>query len=167
MRALNSLAVSAIILVAFSGTLATARPAADDHNTIVITFKDGHRESLAVAEIARLDFKSPSVIIYKDGHHEKINAAEIVRIDFDSPDATATLPGRAHFLGKWEVGDGNSGSLGEEVRVRWDDGWRDVICKVGDRHEKFAFAPGSPLDDKAANVTAARKIEAKKSEPKQ
>jgi len=185
MRALNSLAVSAIILVAFSGTLATARPAADDHNTIVITFKDGHRESLAVAEIARLDFKSPSVIIYKDGHHEKINTAEIVRIDFDSPDATATLPGRAHFLGKWEVGDGNGKhffitldpdgsarkSIGpshgtwtlvdNEARITWDDGWHDAIRKVGTRHEKLAFEPGKSFDDSPSNVTAARNTEAK------
>src|SRR5439155_23220757 len=72
MRTLTkSIGVSAIILVALSGTLATARPAADDNKTIVIIFKDGHRQSLAVAEIARLDFKSPSVIIYRDGHHEK------------------------------------------------------------------------------------------------
>src|SRR5579872_7137812 len=98
-------ATATTLLIALASTLATARPAADDHNTIVITFKDGHRQSLAVAQIARLDFKSPSVIIYRDGHHEKLNAADIARIDFDSPDATATLPGRAHFLGKWEVGD--------------------------------------------------------------
>src|SRR5450755_4891540 len=102
MRGPRVLSVSAIILIALSATLASARPAADDHGTIVITFKDGHRQSLAVAEIARLDFKSPSVIIYRDGHHEKINADDIARIDFDAPDATATLPGRAHFLGKWE-----------------------------------------------------------------
>ncbi len=186
MRALtNSLAVSAFILVALSGTPATARPAADDHNTIVITFKDGHRQSLAVAEIARLDFKSPSVIIYRDGHHEKINAADIARIDFDAPDATATLPGRAHFLGKWEVGDGGGNhffitldpdgsarkSLGaahgtwtlvdNEARITWDDGWHDAIRKVGTRHEKLAFEPGKSFDDSPSNVTAARNTEPK------
>ncbi len=186
MRALtNSLAVSAFILVALSGTPATARPAADDHNTIVITFKDGHRQSLAVAEIARLDFKSPSVIIYRDGHHEKINAADIARIEFDAPDATATLPGRAHFLGKWEVGDGGGNhffitldadgsarkSLGaahgtwtlvdNEARITWDDGWHDAIRKVGTRHEKLAFEPGKSFDDSPSNVTAARNTEPK------
>jgi hypothetical protein len=32
---------------------------------------------------------------------------------------------------------------------------------VGDKHEKFAFAPGTTFEDKPANVTGARKIESK------
>src|SRR4051812_41987069 len=107
MRGPRLLTLSGIILVTLSGSLATARPVADDNKTIVIVFKDGHRQSLTVGQIARLDFKSPSVIVYKDGHQERISSTDIVRIEFDAPDATATLPGRAHFLGKWEVGDGN------------------------------------------------------------
>jgi hypothetical protein len=186
MRALtNFFGASAIILVALSSTPVSARPAADDHGTLVITFKDGHRQSLAVAEVAHLDFKSPSVIVYRDGHHEKINAADIARIDFDAPDATATLPGRAHFLGKWEVGDGNGShffitldpdggarkSIGathgtwtlvdNEARITWDDGWHDAIRKVGTRHEKVAFQPGKSFDDPPSNVTAARSTEPK------
>jgi hypothetical protein len=186
MRALTKLlGAFAIILFALSGTLTAARPAADDHSSIVIIFKDGHRQTLAVAEIARLDFKSPSLIAYRDGHHEKINAADIARIEFDAPDATATLPGRAHFLGKWEVGDGSGNhffitlepdgsarkSIGathgtwtlvdNEARVTWDDGWHDVIRKVGTRHEKLAFEPGKSFDDAPSNVTAARNTEPK------
>ncbi len=181
----KSLGVATIILIALSSTVATARPAADDHNSIVIVFKDGHRQTLAVAEIARLDFKSPSVIVYKDGHQEKISASDIARIDFDTPDATATLPGRAHFIGKWEVGDGNgshfsitldadgsaSKTLGashgtwtlvdSEARITWDDGWKDVIRKVGTRHEKLAHQPGSSFDDAPSNVTAARNTQPK------
>jgi hypothetical protein len=179
------LGAATIILIALSGTLASARPAGDDRSSIVIIFKDGHRQSLAVAEIARLDFKSPSVIVYKDGHQEKISAADIARIDFEAPEATASLPGRAHFIGKWEVGDGNSNyffitldpdgsarkSIGashgtwtlvdSEARITWDDGWRDVIRKVGTRHEKLAHQPGSSFDDPPSNVTAARNTEPK------
>jgi hypothetical protein len=186
MRALtNLLAVSAIILVAFSSTLVTARPAADDHNTVTIIFKDGHRQSLAVTQIARLDFKSPSVIVYRDGHQEKISSTDIARIEFDASDATATLPGRAHFLGKWEVGDGSGNhffvtlepdgsarkSIGashgtwtlvdNEARIAWDDGWHDAIRKVGTRHEKRAFEPGKSFDASPSNVTAARNTEPK------
>ena len=114
--------------------------------------------------------------------------AEVARVEYK--DLTQPTIGTDYFLGVWEVGDGNSGSfliklepngeaarslgashgtwavVGEEVRVSWDDGWHDVIRKVGDGHEKFAFAPGIALDDKAANVTAARKIEPKKTESK-
>jgi hypothetical protein len=178
-------AASAILLLAFAAPFAKARPAADDHTSVVIVFKDGHRLSLAVAEIARLDFKSPSVIVYKDGHQEKISTADIARIDFEAIEATASLPGRAHFIGKWEVGDGNSGhffitldpdgsaskTLGashgtwtlvdSEARITWDDGWRDVIRKVGTRHEKLAHQPGSSFDDSPSNVTAARNTQPK------
>ena len=185
MRGPRLLTVSAIILVALSATLASARPAADDHKSIVIIFKDGHRQTLAVAEIARLDFKSPSVVVYKDGHQEKISA-DIARIEFDAPEAAAGLPSRAHFLGKWEVGEGTNGgrffitldadgsarkTLGgshgtwtlvdNEARITWDDGWRDAIRKVGPRHEKRAFAPGKSFDDSPSNVTAARNTEPK------
>jgi hypothetical protein len=93
--------------------------------------------------------------------------------------------GLDHFLGKWEAGDGNSGTffitfetngeatrsigashgiwaiVGDEARISWDDGWHDVIRKVGDTHEKFAFAPGTTFDDQPANVTAARRLESK------
>jgi hypothetical protein len=140
---------------------------------------------------SELNAKDPIwiVITFKDGRQETHSMAEIARVEYK--DLTRPTIGADYFLGKWEVGDGNSGSffivlepngeaarslganhgtwavVGEEVRVSWDDGWRDVIRKVGDGHEKFAFAPGTPLDDKAANVTAARKIEVKRSEPKQ
>ena len=174
---------SAILVVAFWSVLAKASPA-DDRGSVVIVFKDGHRQSFAVAEIARLDFKAPSVIVYKDGHQEKIAAADIARIEFE-PAVSATVPSRAHFLGKWEVGDGNGShffitlegdgdarkSVGAahgtwtlvdgEARIAWDDGWHDVIRKVGTTHEKVAYAPGKSLDGTPNNVTAARNTQPK------
>jgi hypothetical protein len=114
--------------------------------------------------------------------------ADIASVEYK--DLTQPTIGTDYFLGKWEVGDGNSGSffitlepngeavrslgashgiwaiVGEEARISWDDGWHDVIRKTGDGHEKFAFAPSTALDDKAANVTAARKTEPKKATPK-
>ena len=176
---------SAILSLALAGTLANAAPAADDHSSIVIVFKDGHRQSFAVAEIARLDFKAPSVIVYKDGHQEKISAADIARIEFETA-VSAVTPSRAHFVGKWEVGEGNGGghffitleadgdarkSIGAshgtwtlvdgEARIAWDDGWHDVIRKVGTAHEKLAYEPGKSLDSTPSNVTAARNTQPK------
>ena len=152
---------------------------ADDRDYIVIVFKDGHRQSFSMSEIARVDFKPPAAIVYKDGHREKV-AGEIAGIEFENSDIAASVPGRAHFVGKWEVGQGNGSnffitldadgearkSLGRphgtwtfvdgEARITWDDGWHDAIRKVGSRYEKLAFEPGTSFDDKPTNITAAR-----------
>jgi len=137
-------------------------PASKEPTSIVITFKDGHQETFPMADIARVEYR-------------------------DEVDSSL---GQDYFLGEWAVGDGNSGTFlitfkpngeatrslgashgiwaiaGDEARIRWDDGWCDVIRKIGDAHEKFAFAPGTTLDDQPANVTAAWKLKQKKAEPK-
>jgi len=134
---------------------------------------------VATAEIARIDLKAPSAVVYKDGHQDKISAADISRIEFESSALSAMTPGRNHFVGKWEVGEGNGGrffitldadgdarkSIGSshgtwtlvdgEARISWDDGWHDAIRKVGTKHEKRAFEPGRSFDDPPSNVTAA------------
>lgn len=171
--------------VAFSAIalFATTVIAADDHGSIVVTFKDGHRQRFAQSEIARIDLKAPSLIVFKDGRQQKITDADISRIEFESE--AASVPGRAHFIGKWEVGDGNGHNffitLGEdgsakksigaahgtwtvvdgEARINWDDGWHDAIRKVGTKHEKVAFAPEKNYDDSPSNVTAARNTQPK------
>jgi len=172
--AIRTAAFSAIALCAIASY-------ADDH-AIVVVFKDGHRQSYAQSEISRIDFKAPA-IVFKDGHQQKIATADIARIEFE-PD-TAASASRAHFVGKWEVGDGNGHnfyitlnddgtarkSIGaahgtwtvvdNEARVTWDDGWHDAIRKVGTKHEKFAYAPEKNFEDKPSNVTAARNTEPK------
>jgi hypothetical protein len=50
--------------------------------------------------------------------------------------------------GTWEVVNG-------EARISWDDGWHDIIRKVGDKHEKVAFEPGKSFDAEPSNVTNA------------
>lgn len=172
------------LLLASQASLAQPSPA-DDRGTVVIVFKDGHRQSFALAEIERIDFKAPSVVVFKDGHQEKVPAADIARIEFQNFETGAMMPGRAHFVGKWEVGDGNGKyffitldsdgdakkSIGAahgtwtvvdgEARINWDDGWHDAIRKVGTSHEKFAYGPGKSFDDKPSNVTAARNTQPK------
>jgi len=179
------LGASGLFLLAVVGAIYPTAASADDRGSVVIVFKDGHRQSFATAEIARIDFKSPSVIVFKDGHKEKVAAADIARIDFEDSDMGGMLPGRAHFIGKWEVGEGNghnffitledngnaTKSIGAahgtwtvvdgEARITWDDGWRDAIRKVGSKHEKFAYEPGKSFSDEPSNVTAARNTQPK------
>jgi len=182
MRSLIRVArILGVLLLACAGVLASPNPSpADDHSSIVVVFKDGHRQSLATAEIARIDLKAPAAIVYKDGHREKLSA-DIDRIEF-APAETAMMPSRAHFVGKWEVGEGNGGKFvitldadGEarktlgpphgtwtlvdgQARITWDDGWQDAICKVGGGYEKRAHEPGTSFDDRPSNVTVARNM---------
>ena len=177
--------ILAILMFAATGSIARAGAAsADDHGSVVIVFKDGHRQNLEVADISRIDFKTPATIVFKDGHRPSIAAGDVERIEFEST-PSASVPSRNHFVGKWQVGDGNHStfyitlerdgkarkSLGPphgtwtvvdgEARISWDDGWHDVIRKVGATHEKRAYEPGRSFDDSPSNVTAAKNLEAR------
>ncbi len=160
----------------------TAAPApAGSRNSVVIVFKDGHKQSVDFADVERIDFKIPSMIVFKDGHQQSIAGSEIARIEFETSGVAPV--GHNHFVGKWEVGEGNGRNffitlepdgtarktLGAshgtwtfvdgEARISWDDGWHDVIRKMGSNHEKVAFEPGKSFSDPPANVTAARNTE--------
>ena len=179
--------VSLCGFLAFTFASANALPSpfpADEHSPIVIVYKDGHRQSLAGSEVQRIEIKAPAAIVYKDGHRDKISG-EIERIEFSDFDLNSKAPGRTHFIGKWEVGQGNGAhffitlqadgrarkTLGSphgtwtlldgEARITWDDGWHDVIRKVDGKHEKRAYEPGKSYDDPPANITPARNIQAK------
>lgn len=148
--------VTAALAAAFIGGSPNAKAASpDDHNSIVIVFKDGHQQTFPVADVARIEFTSPVSI------------------------AAGSLPAR--FVGKWKVGDGGGGSFlitlqrnGEanktigsphgtwavvdgEARITWDDGWRDAIRKAGDGYDKAAFEPGKTFSDSPSNVASAKK----------
>jgi hypothetical protein len=169
----------AILTLGAAGALAkTGAEPAGEHGSIVIVFKDGHRQSLLVADIARIEFKTPVMIVFKSGREQNVPATDIARIEFE-PAGSASLPSRNHFLGKWEVGQGNGfnfyitleadgeakKSIGEshgtwtavdgEARISW----HDAIRKVGAKHEKVAYEPGKSFTDKPSNVTAARNTE--------
>ena len=181
LRTYQAVSILAIMLiVAIAATAKPTPPADDSPGSIIILMKNGSRQSFEVGEINRIDFKTPVVIVFKDGHQQTIAASDIVRIDFEAPGVTAAT--RSHFLGKWEVGQGDNTShtffitletngdarktLGAshgtwtvvdgEARISWDDGWHDAIRKVGSKHEKVAFEPGKSFTDKPSNVTAAR-----------
>jgi hypothetical protein len=167
-----------LTLAAYSAN-ARPRPASpNDHNSILITFKDGRQLSYFVTDVASVELKAPAMIVFKDGHHQNFPSSEIARIEFKAL-GTSVL-GMNHFVGRWRVGDGVGGhliitlkrngqatkSIGDrhgtwtvvngEARISWDDGWHDIIRKVGKRHEKIAFEPGRSFNDEPSNIGGAQ-----------
>ncbi len=90
----------------------------------------------------------------------------------------------ATFTGEWKVGLGAGGAtflitlekggkatkthgspdgtwtvFGDEARITWNDGWRDVIRRSGNHWEKAAYAPGKSFSDPADNITGAARTE--------
>ncbi len=175
--------ILAICTIAAAGTVVRANAAPADHSgSVTIVFADGHRQNVEMADLVRIDFKTPVVLVFKDGHQQNVPAGEIARIEFEGT-VSASAPSRNHFVGKWEVGQGNGSNFyitleanGEarktlgsnhgtwslvdgEARISWDDGWHDAIRKVGTKHEKLAYEPGKSFNDTPTNVTDARNTE--------
>ncbi len=153
----NICAGGILIAVSLLAHAQKAGPSSEGPTTLVITFKDGHQQTFLMSDVARVEYVG----------------------------ASDAILGPDYFLGKWEVGDGSSGTFeitlesngeaskslgashgiwtieGNEARINWDDGWHDAIRKVGTKHEKFAFEPGTTFSDKPTNVTAAKKLDLK------
>lgn len=155
--------VLACVLLAGTAVLGMAqgRSARGGSGQIVIVFKDGHRQSFNMADIARIEFPSGAAVA-------------------DAGSTPQGAPPRGHFLGSWEVGDGTGNtftirlkedgsawrSLGRvnghwayvngEARVKWDDGAQDCLRRVDGRDKKFAYGEGKLFTDEPDNVTDAR-----------
>jgi hypothetical protein len=162
MRKIASLVCMAAMFCIAAPASFAKTPAATKSGTIVIVFKDGHRQSFNLAEIERVEFPVTATV-----------AAET------TPESSR-LPSRGRFLGKWKVDDGNGNdfnitlyddgnahrSLGNvhgkwvyvngEARATWDDGMQDAIRKIGSGYQKFAYGRGETFDGTADNVTNAR-----------
>jgi hypothetical protein len=151
--------MAAMLLSTLTGSLAKTPPAPKNTaGSIVIVFKDGHRQSFNLADIARVEFPLAN----------------------DAPNINSDWPARGRFVGKWAVGDGNGNtfiitlkedgeaqrSLGDihgnwvyingEARVTWDDGAMDAIRKVGSVFQKYAYHAGKSFTDAPDNVTSAQ-----------
>jgi hypothetical protein len=126
------------------------------------------------------------VIVFKDGHRQTVKLADIERLEFSGPVPPGLLsypgPSRAHFLGKWEVGEGNGDnffitlrddgvavrSLGEEhgtwqyvngeAEIRWNDGSNDCIRKIGAWYKKYWYDSDQAFSGTPRNVTDARNV---------
>jgi hypothetical protein len=152
--------LGAICLLAVSSVNAAPPPSKSGSGTIVIVFKDGHRQTFNLSEIERVEFPAPA------------HVAE----EATPPNA----PPRGHYAGRWECGDGAGSTfyidlkengeawrsighirghweyLNGEARITWDDGVKDAIRKVGSHYEKSAYEAGKSFSDHPANVTNAR-----------
>ena len=127
------------------------------------------------------------VIVFKDGHRQTFNLSDIERVEFpgggsasaDTQPYNPAWPPRGRYFGKWEVGDGNGGRffitlredgtahrtlrdrggrwtyINGEAQITWDDGAQDAIRKVGSKFQKFAYAAGKSFTDTPDNVTDA------------
>jgi hypothetical protein len=124
------------------------------------------------------------VIVFKDGHKQVVNLADVERVEYPLVDVQAAGgeagPSRGRFLGKWDCGDGSGGnffitllengdaerSIGNvhgrwvyangEADITWDDGAEDALRRVGTKWQKFAYSSGKRFTDAPANVTNAR-----------
>ena len=175
----KSVFVGILVLAAAIASWGQGPMSKDARGSLVMVFKDGHRQSFPVADITRIEFKAADIVIFRDGHQQSFRMTDVQSFEFDTPSAKAFPMGRNHFVGKWRVGEGNGGhffitleSDGEarktigsshgtwtvvdgEAHVAWDDGWHDAIRKVGTKHEKVAFEPGKSFSDEPNNVTDA------------
>lgn len=177
--------VALLVFAAAIGVANAGAAPATEKGSIVLVFKDGHRNNIDMSDVSRIDFKTPFIIVFKDGHQQSVPAMDVSRIEFDALPAASSASSRARFVGKWELGEGNGGNfyatldadgeahkstgsshgtwtvVGGEARISWDDGWHDAIRKVDGKYEKFAYEPGKSFDDSPSNVTAARNTQAK------
>jgi hypothetical protein len=141
------------------------------------------------AHAAPKDTSSAIVIVFKDGHRQSFNLSDIARVEFEGGASTASadsyrVPSRGRFIGKWECGDGSGNnfyitlnedgtahrSIGDvngrweyvdgEARVSWEDGRKDAIRKSGPQYFKFAYGAGKSFTDDPDNVAHARNTEA-------
>jgi hypothetical protein len=158
MRKLFGLFAAAVLLSALPVTAQNRTKNTSDQ--IVIVFKDGHRQSFNLADIARIEFPGGAAVA-------------------DSGPTPPGAPPRGHFIGKWEVGDGSGGTffitlnedgsawrtlnrshghwayVNGEARVTWDDGALDAIRRVGGEDKKSAYRAGKTFTDQPDNVTQA------------
>ena len=163
MRKIVSLAaLTTILCLALPGGFAKTPPSSKNAPaTIVIIFKDGHRQTFNLADVARVEFPA---------------AAETLA---ETAPANTYAPPRGRFVGKWEVGDGSGNtfyitlnengdawrslrSMGGkwvivdgEARITWNDGAQDAIRKAGSKYQKYAYAAGKSFGDEPDNVTSA------------
>ena len=161
MRKLVVICVAGILLGASLFGMAQNRGSKAPKGQIVIVFKDGHRQSFNVSDIARIEFPGGGPMA-------------------DAGTTPEGAPPRGHFVGNWEVGDGNGGTftirlnddgsawrslhrihgrwtyVNGEARVTWDDKAQDCIRRVSGEDKKFAYREGKSFTDDPDNVTEAR-----------
>ena len=149
--------------------------------TLTVVYKDGHQKNFTIPNGSRIDFNAGNMMVSAGKNVETIRVSEVARIDFNAGRSIGF--GINHFVGKWEFGTGVGSqtffvtldrngkahkTIGSprgtwsvvdgEARIKWDDGWTDIIRKVGNKHQKFAYEAGRSLDGEPSNVTDAKTL---------
>jgi hypothetical protein len=170
-----------ISIAVFILSVALMGSAQESARALIVVYRDGHQKSFAIPNGSRIDFNAGNMLVSSGKNVETIRVSDVARIDFGN--ARSIGFGVNHFVGKWEFGTGVGNqtffvtldrnghahkSLGSsngtwtvvdgEARIKWDDGWTDVIRKVGDKHKKFAYEEGKSLNDEPSNVTDAKTL---------
>ena len=172
----QSRVISIAVLILGAALVSAAQ---DSAKSLTIVYRDGHQKSFTIPNGSRIDFNAGNMLVSSGKNVEKIRVADVARIDFNGP---ARVFGMNHFVGKWEFGTGSGQnffvtldrdgrahkSIGSprgrwtvvngEAVITWDDGWRDIIRKVGSKHQKFAYEEGKSLDDEPSNVADAKTL---------
>lgn len=170
-----------VSIAVFILTAALFCSAQDSAKALTIVYRDGHQKTFTISNGSRIDFSAGNMMVHHGKSVETVAMSDVARIDFNT--GRSMQFGRNHFIGKWEFGTGaGSGTffvtldrdgrahktigsphgtwtvVDGEARIKWDDGWTDVIRKVGEKHQKFAYEEGKSLSDEPSNVTDAKTL---------
>jgi hypothetical protein len=171
----------AVLIAVFILVAALICAAQESSKTLTIVYKDGHQKSFTIPNGSRIDFNAGNMMVSSGKNVDTIRVSDVARIDFGNSRSIGL--GMNHFVGKWEFGTGVGNqtffvtldrdghahkTLGStngkwsvvdgEAVIKWDDGWTDVIRKVGDKHKKFAYEEGRSIHDEPSNVTDAKTL---------
>jgi hypothetical protein len=153
-------AIAALALSTLSVNVKAAPEKKDAANSIVIVFRDGHRQTFNLADIARVEFTGTGSV--------------------PGVSSNPDWPARGRYVGRWVVGDGNGNTfiitlkedgnadrslhdihgrwsyVNGDALITWDDGAKDAIRKAGSGFEKYAYSHDKSFSDEPDNVTKAQ-----------
>src|SRR6266404_683344 len=102
----RAVSLGILVLVSAIASLGQSSISKDTRGSLVMVFKDGHRQTFPVADIAKIEFKAADIVVFKDGRQQSFPLTDVQSFEFDTTATKPSLPGRNHFVGKWKVGQG-------------------------------------------------------------
>lgn len=97
----------ALLVVAVAMALPAA---AQEHEALVIIFKDGHQQIVSLAT-ERVEFRGSDVTVSGPGRSQTFSVSDIDHIELTADQTAGSSFGRSRFVGRWRVGDGAGGYL--------------------------------------------------------
>ncbi len=104
MRRFTHIAWTVALLLAAIAVPATAQ----QHEALVIIFKDGRQQVVSLAT-SRVEFQGLDATISGPGRPLTFHVSDIDHIELTADEASYSTFGRARFVGRWKVGDGVGG----------------------------------------------------------